>query len=270
MTSHALSAAAVEFIPGKGVGISTILPCYPQKIKKTKDQRAAPRKRRRNKSRNTSIDQLSDNISELSQGSGMVVKSRLEPVDDDITDDIQQHMTSADRDDSSAYSHQIRDFNAWFQSISLSRDHRGAVPTFEFHSGTSSSSSISPEEINHDQKDWLEMQQKWISFKYALDVNELESETLERRKWSLWAISAAEVERLRRMNILKEIDEEQQRERMNRRHWAVQAIEQERHDRISQQFLMSLVCPVLLLHVFVKYLSIAVDTMVQRDYFCIQ
>jgi hypothetical protein len=48
------------------------------------------------------------------------------------------------------------------------------------------------------------------------------------------------MERKRRINVLQELDAEQEIERQARRRWAIKAIEQERAERISAQFLSTL------------------------------
>ena len=70
--------------------------------------------------------------------------------------------------------------------------------------------------------------------------DELIAEALERKKWGMWAMHAAEKERQRRISALEEIDAAQELERQARARWALEAIEKERHDRVSNQFLNSL------------------------------
>jgi len=73
-----------------------------------------------------------------------------------------------------------------------------------------------------------------------IEQEEIIREEIERKKWSAWANHAAEVERLRRMSILKKISDEEEIERKIRGKIAIDLIEKERNDRISAQFLLSL------------------------------
>ena len=50
----------------------------------------------------------------------------------------------------------------------------------------------------------------------------------------------AELERKRRIQVLQELEAEQEIERQARRRWAINAIEQEKAERISAQFLLTL------------------------------
>jgi len=62
----------------------------------------------------------------------------------------------------------------------------------------------------------------------------------ERAQWQRWAMYAAEMERNRRISVLREMEVEEQREREERRRWAIEAIEKERQERIQNQFLHSM------------------------------
>jgi predicted nucleotidyltransferase len=89
--------------------------------------------------------------------------------------------------------------------------------------------------------EWLQMQHTWRTTKQLMIFSEeIENEITERRRWSQWAIHAAEMERQRRMRAMKEIDDENDRERKARAKWAIEAIEHERNERVYHQFLMSL------------------------------
>mmetsp|Transcript_17019 Transcript_17019/g.28390 ORF Transcript_17019/g.28390 Transcript_17019/m.28390 type:complete len:1248 (-) Transcript_17019:206-3949(-) len=65
-------------------------------------------------------------------------------------------------------------------------------------------------------------------------------EEKERKRWSDWAISAAEMERCRRIVAMDEIDKAEARERLRRRRWAISAIEAEKNERLSDNFLNNL------------------------------
>ena len=78
------------------------------------------------------------------------------------------------------------------------------------------------------------------SISALIEQEEIMREEIERKKWSAWANHAAEVERLRRMSILKKISDEEEIERKVRGKIAIDLIEKERNDRISAQFLLSL------------------------------
>ncbi|CAM9176973.1 unnamed protein product [Chrysoparadoxa australica] len=71
-------------------------------------------------------------------------------------------------------------------------------------------------------------------------VDETLEEVVERRRWQEWAIAAADQERLRRMTVLAELEEEAAKERKVRREWAVHAIEEEQRRRVSQDFLTAM------------------------------
>jgi hypothetical protein len=93
------------------------------------------------------------------------------------------------------------------------------------------------------QKERLHPKQLQLQQQQAVVVEEDEdylAEQAERVRWRAWALHAAEMERRRRMRILEEIDMEQERERQARRQWAIEAIEKEKNDRISAQFLSNL------------------------------
>ena len=92
---------------------------------------------------------------------------------------------------------------------------------------------------SHDE--WLKLQQEWAFSKHRLiEENEFLAEEMERKKWRAWAEHASEVERQRRIQLLRSIDEVQEWERQARRKWAIEAIERERNERISDNFLSNL------------------------------
>jgi hypothetical protein len=62
-----------------------------------------------------------------------------------------------------------------------------------------------------------------------------EHESEERAQWQRWAAYASEMERDRRVAVLLEMQVEEEREREARRAWAINAIEEERQDRIQNQ-----------------------------------
>ena len=68
----------------------------------------------------------------------------------------------------------------------------------------------------------------------------LEHEDESRRQWQRWATYAAEMERDRRVAVLREMEVEEERERAVRREWAIGAIEKERVERIGDAFLRSM------------------------------
>jgi hypothetical protein len=87
---------------------------------------------------------------------------------------------------------------------------------------------------------WLDLQAEWLfSKQHMIDV-EYALEEAERKKWSEWAVHAAEIERRRRIQIMDEMDKAELRERQRRQQWAISAIEKERNERISTQFLTNL------------------------------
>lgn len=53
----------------------------------------------------------------------------------------------------------------------------------------------------------------------------------ERAQWQRWAMYAAEMERNRRISVLREMEVEEQREREERRRWAIEAIGEEERKR---------------------------------------
>jgi hypothetical protein len=75
-------------------------------------------------------------------------------------------------------------------------------------------------ESSHDQ--WMLLQHEWANTKNrVIEENEFLIEQLERKKWGVWAMHAAESERQRRIQVLKDIELEQELERKIRRKWAV-------------------------------------------------
>ena len=97
--------------------------------------------------------------------------------------------------------------------------------------------------VSHDRDDGselLELQNEWRNSKIVLGEEDYLLEEIERKKWRAWAVFAAETERRRRINLLKELDLEEAKERVTRRRWAIDAIERERNERVSKQFLATL------------------------------
>lgn len=98
--------------------------------------------------------------------------------------------------------------------------------------------TVSREDDSSDA--WLDLQAEWIfSKQHMIDV-EYALEAAERKKWSEWAVHAAEIERRRRIQLMEEMDKAELRERQRRQQWAISAIEKERNERISTQFLTNL------------------------------
>lgn len=187
-----LSAEAKEFIP---LRVNEKI-----KSKKTKDERACPRKRKKlKKNRNDRKDRIVDR-----QVSDLV---NFAPI-----------TSTSKSDNGNSLQHQI-DWTVWLN---------------DFVSGSGSGlTSATSHLINiHRSID--------RSSPVQIETNDFLQEQRERKKWTLWAIKAAENERNRRIQILHEIDEEQKKERLIRCEWAKNAIEYERYDRISQQFLLSM------------------------------
>lgn len=258
-----LSAAASEFVPQKASSnaIYTVPPTPNiqqsiNKPKKTKDQRACPRKRRKNKNKNNFNesyvvsyypdllnrsgfdDILSDKSDELTIGSQSTtstsisgfIKSVMSPdnlsyihelsslpmplseYENNINDNdlrrvgspmiMFESIGSSPSPTRPLYSQdQIDSWNTWFNHMITSsyvkdKTNYGETNETEHEDSVDSSwTSIIRQNSNMTEveQDWIEMQNKWRFSKQIMYDNELENEIIERKKWSNWAIHAAEV-----------------------------------------------------------------------------
>lgn len=59
----------------------------------------------------------------------------------------------------------------------------------------------------------------------------------DRSYWTKWVIEAAEKERARRLNVLKQLQQEEEEEIQRRRKWAIEAIEREQEAMMREMFL---------------------------------
>lgn len=69
------------------------------------------------------------------------------------------------------------------------------------------------------------------------DENNVEPLATDRAYWTKWVIEAAEKERARRLNVLRQLQEEEEKEILQRRSWAIAMIEKEQHERMRELFL---------------------------------
>lgn len=69
------------------------------------------------------------------------------------------------------------------------------------------------------------------------DANSVEPLASDRAYWTQWVIEAAEKERARRLNVLRQLQEEEEREILRRRSWAIAMIEKEQQERMRELFL---------------------------------
>lgn len=68
-------------------------------------------------------------------------------------------------------------------------------------------------------------------------ISELSREQDDRSYWTKWVIEAAEKERARRLNVLKQLQQEEEEEIQRRRKWAIEAIEREQEAMMREMFL---------------------------------
>jgi DNA polymerase sigma len=68
-------------------------------------------------------------------------------------------------------------------------------------------------------------------------TNDEDSERSEREYWTRWVIEAAEKERARRLNVLRQLQMEEEEEIRRRRQWAIAAIEKEQEAMMREMFL---------------------------------
>lgn len=192
---------AKEFVPSQqGAIFAPSEAKLTVKVKKTKEERG-PRKRRRKKSGLHQFNaQRSSNEEFKSEYSQYLGDVDLIAANDDLFD-----TTS----------------NAWFEDTATS-----FLDIFKSDVVLSKSVDV--------QGDWM---QEW---KQIAEENDFIIEELERKSWGEWALQASEIERQRRISILKEIEVQQECERNARRKWAIEAIEKEQNQRISDNFLATL------------------------------
>lgn len=69
------------------------------------------------------------------------------------------------------------------------------------------------------------------------EANSGEPLATDRAYWTQWVIEAAEKERARRLNVLRQLQEEEEREILQRRSWAIAMIEKEQQERMRELFL---------------------------------
>lgn len=202
-----LSASAPEFVPSNNS----------KKPKKTKEERAAPRKRRRKKTQSSSCD-----------------GSEYDFDTSDLTEKRSQESTnSSSRTRRLGYTDK-EEYLDWFGSL-IGLDN-GSI-----NLASALLLPQAPPAQDPGSSEWLALQAEWLVSKQQTQiVSEYESEAAERKKWSEWAMYAAEMERRRRMLILDEMDKAELRERQKRQLWAASAIERERNERMSTQFLANL------------------------------
>ena len=219
-----------------------------KKVKKTKEQRSAPRKRRPKKSFGTSniennIDAPASQVVNHSNRSQFLIHE-LSPherfhrgLGDPYlrTSSENKFKLPSEQVDEFDFDIQESDVAYWFDEVKKRRKAKLAKG--------SKKSINTMGNGQFDSKFLLDLRQDWLATdqidQSLFDADYLAEEE-ERKKWSEWALCAAEIERKRRIQLLSEIDAEQDRERQARRRWAIRAIEQEKHERISAQFLSNL------------------------------
>ena len=210
-----LSANAAEYIP----------PSLQKKKKKTKENRAGPRKRSRKK--------------KVKEPTESCDSSEFDFDTSDLTEQrsIMSGSTKGQNrrlDDASIHEGEYMD---WFGSlICLDNTTSSLLSDVLFSNPPTSTTAQDP-----GSSEWLALQAEWIVSKQQslIDI-EYDAEAAERKKWSEWAMYASEMERRRRMLILDEMDKAELRERQRRQKWAASAIERERNERVSEQFLANL------------------------------
>ena len=246
---NSLSATAPEFLP---------VCAKPGKVKKTKQERASPRVRRRHKERlqeeavvPATVIESPPSPARKHRSSKHKTSEALHMIDDDAgmfwINDVMgrnmQRLFQRRQEDgllgspSVLISPNSRALDAKdFESLLYPQVYSQSNETF------TAAGLLDAQDININSIQWLQMQTEWAISKQSLFIDDeiVDDESKERAKWGEWARNAAELERRRRVLLLKELDEEETKERMARRRWAIDAIERERMERISASFLQSL------------------------------
>lgn len=211
------------------------------KTKKTKEERAGPR-RRRKKKKNKQVE-VNENENENDSDSDFNLDTS------DLLEQISQGSNSSSQRKLRSYWNS-RTIDALSQANSINVEHSDWLVGLLGHDSKKNfnvmDGLVSPPRrrlFSHetDSSDaWLDLQAEWLFSKQYLIDAEYALETAERKKWSEWAVHAAEIERRRRIQVMDEIDKSELRERQRRQQWAIAAIERERNERISTQFLTNL------------------------------
>lgn len=205
--SFSFSPDAVEFIP-------KTVPATAKKPRKSKKDRACPRKRKKNKSKDGYFD-------EMIMHDGSFIEN--------------------EEDWLSLYA-------AWIHTkYSFSSSELSPIPTSSSTSSiapmndsivpTSSEATLDP--IPADDKPISPLSQA-PPVSDSEPSSELAEISKEQRKYSHWAAQAAEHERQRRINHVISIDQQCALERECNGRWAIEAIEIERQARITHSYLTSL------------------------------
>lgn len=94
---------------------------------------------------------------------------------------------------------------------------------------------------------WLSLYSIWVHTKRSASsdaqeeaVDEIMRDNIEQRRWSEWAMHAAENERERRLMEADALDRAEKEDRRARGQWAIAAIEAERMERVTLNYLVSL------------------------------
>lgn len=212
------------------------------KAKKTKEERAGPRRRRKKKKKNTRTDDENDSDSDFNLDTSDLLEQKSQGSNASSHHRSKSRSSWIPRTADPSYSNLHHSNNSQVDSSDWLGGLLGWGPESQFNVD----GLFTPPRRRTTSRDvessdaWLDLQAEWLfSKQHMIDV-EYALEEAERKKWSAWAVHAAEIERRRRIQIMDEMDKAELRERERRQQWAISAIEKERNERISTQFLTNL------------------------------
>ncbi|KAG7384455.1 hypothetical protein PHYPSEUDO_002570 [Phytophthora pseudosyringae] len=93
------------------------------------------------------------------------------------------------------------------------------------------------EQLFHPSSSTLFRHDNLTAEERAVLRGEEEQQAAERAYWTQWVIEAAEKERARRLNVLKQLQSEEEEEIQRRRQWAIATIEKEQEAMMREMFL---------------------------------
>jgi hypothetical protein len=217
--------------------ISSFLGGSKPKIKKTKEERAGPRRRKKKKKQQGLNEQdFDDSDSEFNLDTSDLLEKKSQGSNN--SSQPRRNRSSWASKMSAEPSNCNLDSSNWLGGLlGQSQSSQFNVVDGIF---TPPRRRTTSREQAESSDTWLDLQAEWIfSKQHMIDV-EYALEAAERKKWSEWAVHAAEIERKRRIQIMDELDKAEIHERQRRQKWAISAIEKERNERISTQFLTNL------------------------------
>jgi hypothetical protein len=204
------------------------------KVKKTKEERAGPRRRKKKKKNGTNGNDFDDSDSEFNLDTSDLLEQKSQGSNGSSH---RRNRSSWNSKMSEPQANSNIDSSDWLGGL-LGQSQNSQFNVVDGIFSPPRRRTASRDAESSDT--WLDLQAEWIfSKQHMIDV-EYALEAAERKKWSEWAVHAAEIERKRRIQIMDELDKAEIRERQRRQQWAISAIEKERNERISTQFLTNL------------------------------